>query len=150
MKGRKPPTNNIAKALSERNNKAKQTLITQNVYTEWKQDALPVYYQNVNRVPIRPIRQALRECLPTWALLRMSFIGSSVLEIFARWRLKERLIGKLKVLGIEQIENFDSFNTAPGTRTNVETAEMGKKKEICFVVRQITSNIRNTHNVHAR
>lgn len=68
---------------------------------------IAVYFKNVRRGPIGAIRSALRESLPSWALLGIGFVGGSVLEIVTDNRLKARLIATLKIMGIEELAKFD-------------------------------------------
>lgn len=61
---------------------------------------IAVYVRNIGKTPIRDIRNALRQSLPSWALLRPSFIGGSLLEIIVHVRQNPRLVVKLPVIGV--------------------------------------------------
>lgn len=55
---------------------------------------------------IEKFREGLRECLSAWALLGISFVRKSVVEIVTDYRFKERLISSLKFMNIGEAENF--------------------------------------------
>lgn len=83
-----------------------------------------VYFKNIVRAPIGRVRAALRESLPSWALLGLSFVGGSVLEILTDKRLKPRLVATLKVMNVIEINDFDIL----GNGTKKETHGKSEKE----------------------
>ena len=66
----------------------------------------------------------LRECLPKWSILNISFIGNSVTEILCHESMADHLVGGMKLLGYRHIPSYDpvrEMNTDAATlqgRTN--------------------------------
>lgn len=73
-----------------------------NVRVTYKPNPVAVYLKNVRRGLIGSIRAALRQCLPSWAVLGFRIVGGSVLEIITDGRIKDLLITTLKVLGVKR------------------------------------------------
>ena len=93
-----------------------------------------VYFCNIRRVQLGVVRKALRNMqLPPWALLGLSFIGQSVLEIVCDQSHVAQLTVKMKLLGAAEVKNFDMFGDnlkkTPGTesrarhRANIDKAQ---------------------------
>lgn len=58
------------------------------------------------------IRNALRQNLPSWAFLGLTFIIGSVLEVITDGRLKQRLVATLRLLGIREIPDLNIYKPA--------------------------------------
>ena len=66
-----------------------------------------VYFGGIPRGPIGKLRRALRNALPKWAILSISFIGDSVTEILCHKALVQRLIATLKFMKFRHLKNYD-------------------------------------------
>lgn len=105
-----------------------------------------LYCKNIRRGPIDQVRNALRECLPSWALLGLDLIGPSVLEIIANERLKDRAVSTLKAIGITPIPQFDGLdNTAGRTQPGESTLEQ-KTRQLKYTAHKLQKNIDKTHS----
>lgn len=62
--------------------------------------------------PTGKIREALRDFLPTWALMSILFVGGSIMEVVLGYTLEERLIATLKFMNIGDTENVTMFGDA--------------------------------------
>lgn len=98
---------------------------------------------------IQPIRQALRECLVTSAILMLSLVRSSVREELAVERLAQRLIRTLKVMGITHIPGFDIFGSTRVENEKAKNCELRERKIFEYVVSRMKVNMRVTQNSHA-
>ena len=67
----------------------------------------PVYFGNIPRGPIGALKRALQQCLPKWAVLSISFIGTSVTEILCHRPLRERLIAGMSLLRYRHLSDYD-------------------------------------------
>lgn len=72
-------------------------------------EVVRVYFQNVCQDPNFSIRQAPREYLPSCALMDMSFVRTSVLEIITDGKLEERLVVNLTLMSFIQVQHFKVF-----------------------------------------
>lgn len=106
---------------------------------------MAVYFKNIRRGHPGVIRAVIREYLPSWALLGLHFIGSSVLEIVTDERLKDRTISTLKIIGITQIPNFDNLATAPNRAGPGESSRNQRKGQLKSAAYQMQRNIGKTH-----
>ena len=59
-----------------------------------------VYIRNIRRCPLGQLRRSLKRSLPPSALLGLSFIGGSILEIVTLRSQKEHLLETLRLLNI--------------------------------------------------
>lgn len=75
--------------------------------------------------PIGAIRVAVRQNLPSWAVLGFRFFRGSVLEIINDGRPKALLITTLKVLEIKEVLKLDIYAT---TRIASEEHTSTKKR----------------------
>ena len=71
-----------------------------------------VYFGRIRRGPVGQLRKALRECLPSSAVVGISFIGSSLCEILTDARMKDRLVRTMKALGFSEEDSFDPYGDA--------------------------------------
>lgn len=84
-----------------------------------------LYFTSIRRGPIGVLRAALRQSLPSWALLGISFVGGIFLEIITDHQLADRFIAILEMLEITMIPNYDIYSqitkrTVPRTKpTNI-------------------------------
>lgn len=56
-----------------------------------------------------PIRKALWECLQSWAVLGLSFVGGSIMKVITDRGLKSRLVETRRRMDVIKIEIFDIF-----------------------------------------
>lgn len=150
VRGKSRPEPPMPEELTGRIRKARETLLQEKVCAKPAPKITAVYFKNIRRGPIGTIRQALRECLPSWALLGLSFIGSSILEILTDERLTERLIGTLKLMGISHVPDFDVYGGAPRRVQDTSGHRDENKHTIELVIRRMTANIRVTLNKYAK
>ena len=69
-----------------------------------------LYFRNIKRARLGQVRKALRQMFThPWAVLGLSFIGQSVIEIVCHFGLRDQVIAKLRLLGASHIRNFDVF-----------------------------------------
>ena len=102
--------------------------------TEPKPVAL--YFRNIKRARIGQVRKALRQIFNhPWAVLGLSFIGNSVLEIVCHKGLTDQIIAKLRIIGATHLKKFDIFGN------NMKKSISGKSNNI---------ELRNLERAHAR
>ena len=102
--------------------------------TEPKPVAL--YFRNIKRARIGQVRKALRQIFNhPWAVLGLSFIGNSVLEIVCHEGLTDQIIAKLRIIGAMHLKKFDIFGN------NMKKSISGKSTNI---------ELRNLERAHAR
>jgi len=63
--------------------------------------------------PIGLVRRSLRESPPSWALLGLSFVGGSVLEVLTDEAQKRRLVNTKRLLGIHELPDVPMFEDSP-------------------------------------
>ena len=69
-----------------------------------------VYFRNIRRNRLGQVRKALRQMFShPWAVLGLSFIGQSVIEIVCHQGLVDQVVGKLRLLGATHIKNLNVF-----------------------------------------
>jgi len=100
-----------------------------------------VYLKNVQGGPIGTVRRSLRESLPSWALLGLSFLGGSILEVVTADAQKARLVHTMRLMGIQELTAFSIFDDSlkklksgihndERTRRNVEKVQQRMRKII--------------------
>ena len=87
---------------------------------------VPVYFGGIPRGPVGKLRKMLRECLPKWSILNISFIGNSVTEILCHEPMLDHLVGGLKLLGYRHIPSYD-----PVREMNTDAATL-RGRTICY------------------
>ena len=97
---------------------------------------VPSYFGRISRGPLGALRKALRKCLPGWGVLGISFIGSSVCEILADVRLKERLVATMKLLGFPKLEDFNPMGDALKKNRVVRDAAMRRRLNLEACIRR--------------
>lgn len=107
---------------------------------------IAVYFKNARRVPHSLIRQALHASLPSWAMLRLDFIGSSVLEVSMDEKLKDRAVATLKMMRIAMIPNFNALDASVSRPRAGKQPEASKEQNLCIAVRRFQKNIDNAQN----
>lgn len=113
----------IPSPLQAKINKTK-SLLTKGSFVPCHEPKPPaLYFKIVKRGPLVEIRNALRECLPNWALLGLDFVGSSVMEIITDRQLKDKIVGTLKQLGMVNVPNLSIFESAVRSRKEEESLE---------------------------
>lgn len=69
-----------------------------------------LYFRNIKRARLGQVRKALRQMFShPWAVLGLSFIGQSVVEIVCHTGLCDQVIAKLRLIGAAHIRNLDVF-----------------------------------------
>lgn len=89
----------------------------------------PVYFGGVPRGPIGSLKRSLQECLPSWAVLSISFIGNSACEILCHKPLEQRLIAAMKLIGFRHLATYDPMRLATSEGTD---AVSKKIKLACY------------------
>ena len=82
-----------------------------------------VYFGGIPRGPIGKLRRALRNALPKWAILSISFIGDSVTEILCHKALVQRLIAALKFMKFRHLKNYDPTSAVGDTDEDQNTIQ---------------------------
>ena len=85
-----------------------------------------VYFGGVTRGPIGSLRKALLLSVPKWAVLSLSFIGNSALEIICDRQLVDRLATTMKALGFRHLTTFN-----PRKSLNPSSTQL-KKHAACY------------------
>ena len=69
-----------------------------------------VYFRNIKRSRLGQVRKALKQMFThPWAILGLSFIGKSVIEIVCHQGLADQVVAKLRLIGATHIKNMDVF-----------------------------------------
>ena len=69
-----------------------------------------LYFRNIRRARLGQVRKALRQMFThPWAILGLSFIGKSVVEIVCHEALVNQIIAKLRLVGASHIRNMNVF-----------------------------------------
>lgn len=118
-------TQDMPHAQTAQVKKAKDTLQANSTHAEPRPTAVAVYFRNVRRGLISSLRQALRQCQPSWALLGINFIGASILEVVSDERLQDRLIGTLGMMAVKHIPHFDIYDSSV-TKYKCSAQQSGK------------------------
>lgn len=114
--------------MEERLEKSRELLRQNNLKVDRKPDPVAVYFRGIRRGPLGTVRSALRESLPGWALLGLSFVGNSILEIVTDRRQKDHLTATLSKLGVHEVKEFDIIKQGMKKREpNVTEAEATKE-----------------------
>lgn len=79
--------NKVQEGLQTRIIKASAILIQNKLIPVQKPEPTAIFLKHVKRGPIGVVQRALRECLPSWALLGIDFIGYLIIEIIAEKKL---------------------------------------------------------------
>lgn len=89
------------------------SLLTQSyVKPAYEPKSTALYFRNVRRSSVRAIRKPLLECLPTWALFGLDFVGSSIMEVVTDGKLIARVKTTVKLIGTSIVPDFDVFKSA--------------------------------------
>ena len=105
-----------------------------------------IYFRKIKRVQLGVVRKALRSLdLPPWAVLGLSFIGQSVLEVVCDERLASQLIVKLTLLGAAHIKDFDIFGDNLKKNPNTDTEEKLKAnvEKVIYRLKKLISTSNN-------
>lgn len=124
--------------LAVRVQKAIYKLDTNKIRVLKEPETTAVYFKNIRQGPLGVLRAALRECLPSWAVLGLGFIGSSVLEIITDARLKSRLIATLNAMGVQEIPNFDMFYAGLKRASTGEPGGSAQASNLMAAIRRLT------------
>lgn len=124
-----------------------RSLLTQNsVKPAYEPRPTALYFKNVRRGPLGVIRKALRECLPTWALLGLDFVGNSIMEVVTDDRLKARVIATMKLMGILNVPDLDVFESALRTHKTDDPNNERKMRNLTAAVRRFEKNTERAKN----
>lgn len=126
---KRPNIQDVSKATQEGLRKCLAMLDINN--PEPKPTAL--YFRNLKRARLGHVRKALRQMFNhPWAVLGLSFIGKSVIEIVCHEGLVDQIVAKLRLIGATHIKNMNIFgdnmkklstkDTRARTTTNLERA----------------------------
>lgn len=85
----------------------KQMLVNNKCIDIEKPTIVPIYFKNIKRCRIGPLRAALRQILPSWAVLGLSFVGGSILEVLSDIKLESRVVHLMKVINVRQVRGFN-------------------------------------------
>ena len=97
---KRPSINDVSKATQEGLRKCLAMLDIQS--PEPKPTAL--YFRNIRRARLGQVRKALRQMFThPWAILGLSFIGKSVVEIVCHESLVHQIVAKLRIIGASHI-----------------------------------------------
>lgn len=91
--------------------------------------------------------------MPSWAILGLSFIGGSQLEIITDVRLVQKVIGSLKLLNIVELKGFDVAGDAMKNRKrrpSALTEESARRQNIEMALKRISRCRETTTNESAR
>lgn len=105
-----------------------------------------VYVRDIRRAPLGQIRRSLQHSIPSSALLGLSFIGGSVLEIVTLKSQKDKLVDTLRLLGIEPMRNFDVMDDALKKQQNTSAGIARERDNVERVVRRMQHCIRDSRN----
>ena len=68
------------------------------------------YFRNIKRARLGQVRKALKQILThPWAVLGLSFIGKSVVEIVCHKALVDQVVAKLRLIGAVHVKNMNVF-----------------------------------------
>lgn len=90
----------IPQAMRKKMMKAKQMFDLSQTRVITEPSPTAVYFRNLKRGINGNIGEALRDCLSTCALLDISFVEESVMEVVTDQRLEERLIANFEVMNV--------------------------------------------------
>lgn len=132
-KSNRPRFADVSKTMQDRIRESRDML--KDLIYRPKPKPTSVYFRNIKRAQLGVVRKALRNMqLPPWALLGLSFIGQSVLEIVCDEGHVAQLTVKLRLLGASEVKNFeifgDNLKKVPTSakidraRSNIEKAKM--------------------------
>lgn len=138
--------NAVPTQLRNKIEKSKQILIEENFKPLVKPTPTVVYFKNVRRGPVGRIRTALRECLPSWAILGLDFVGASVLEIVMDGKLKHRTVATLRMMGIMEIKDFDILEKNVTIPRTGDSQRDQKKRNLEMAVHRLRKNVDKTRN----
>ena len=103
---KRPSVNDVSKETQERLRKCLAMLDIQS--PQPKPTAL--YFRNIRRARLGQVRKALRQMFThPWAVLGLSFIGKSVVEIVCHESLVDQVVAKLRLVGASHIKNLNVF-----------------------------------------
>lgn len=141
--------NMLPEYLTNRIQRSRELLDASKLRTTRQPDPTAVYFKSIRRGPIGSIRRALRQSLPSWALLVISFVGGSVLEIVTDIQLEERLTATLKLMGIEQIRKFDLHGQGKRNKSGMDD-HTGSNHNERMVIRRMKACINTSRSAQAR
>lgn len=95
-------------------------------------EAVAVCFGGVRRGPLGALRRALLLSLPSWAILGLSFIGNSALEILCHKPLREGLIGTLRLLKFRNLENYNPRGVISPTGPADQARRTQVHRQACY------------------
>lgn len=99
---------------------------------------IALYFKNITRRPVEALGAALRQILPSLALLGISFVGGAILDIITDSLLKDHVVASMKLVGIVHVPPYDIFQTGHRVPFHnqasilLDTAKLAAKKvDVC-------------------
>lgn len=136
----------VPQQLQEKIIKSRELLVQGNFKQIYEPNPTALYFKNVRRGPLGLVRNALRESLPSWALLGLDFVGASVLEIITDEKLKDRTIATLKMMGITVIPGFDILEKAASVPKPGETPAERSQRNLRTAAYRLQKNVEKARN----
>lgn len=150
VRGVRTESSRMQDSLTWKIERAKRALQRRNVCTETTPRTAVLYLENVRSGTIGPIRQTLREYLPTCTLPGLSFVGGSVMEVFENERLAQRIIETLKMMGMTHVPSFDIYGSTRVESREAKNCKLNERRIVECVVSRMKANMGGTQNSHAR
>lgn len=105
-----------------------------------------VYTRDIRRAPLGQIRRSLQHGVPASALLGLSFIGGSILEIVTLKSQKQNLVETLRLLGVQPMPNFCMTDDALKKQTSTLDADSREKENLDRIIRRMQRCVGNSRN----
>lgn len=135
VKLHKPSNSDLPTSMMEKIQATQKMLDQQQLRFRVEPVPEAVYFKNLRRGPIGSLRRALRKCLPAWAILGLSFVGGSILEIVTDRRQRDRLVTTMKIMGIIEVPNFVIKKAAKAVEGNGGSGSLDSRNETALVRR---------------
>lgn len=121
---KKPPAEALPEPLQRRIEESKRAMLQPGIgpadrgTTGARPQPKALYFGRVPRGTIGTLRRALHASVPKWAVLNLSFVGTSAPEILCHAPLSDRLTARMKLLGFCHVSNFNPLSTSTGPSKN--------------------------------
>lgn len=136
----------IPEMLQEKISKTRAFLTRNNLRATQEPKPVALYFKNVKRGPLGMVRKALRECLPSWALLGLDFVGNSIMEVVTDNQLAARVITTMKMIGIIHVPTFDVFEAALRSHKKDDPNNERKRRNLTAAVHRFKKNAERAKN----
>lgn len=94
-------------------------------------EPVPVYFGGVPRGPIGALKRALHMSIPKWAVLNLSFVGRTALEILCHKPLVDRLVAGMKLLNFRHLDRFNPLKVN-SDGSSASESQLQKIRLSCF------------------